>query len=857
MPIVTSAEFLKREFDYLIAGGGTAGLAVAASLSEDPNITVGVLEAGPAVSDNVAVNIPGCYGESLGTNLDWQFQTTSQPGLDGRVLKWPRGKVLGGTSALNFMTWNRGNREDYGAWEELGNPGWGWDDLMPFFKKTEHFHPTQTRPQDEYQEHYDQEALGTDGPVQISHARQYSASHKLWHATLNALEVETNKQHLSGSNVGVWTNINAEPNALRPNLLLLCETIVEEIELRQEGDEWIACGVRIKNGDAQSSVSALREVILSAGSVQSPQLLELSGVGNPDILSRAGIQTKLKSSCVGENLQDHFMTAMIFEVDPSLENPDDLKASADARVAALELYAKSQTGPLTVLPCSICYIPFQHFVPLETLLAAKAKIGNMEIYSSEERNIRNQRFDPQTRLGQIECIFDLGNLNPIFKPEPLSGRKYGTILQILQNPFSRGSIHIKPATPGSQGCGILEAPVIDPQYFVGEHGELDLELMVHCARFANKICSTQPLASIIRTRASPPASTAPSAKEEEADQIEDDETWRQWLRENTISDWHPVGTCAMGGRRGIETGVVDERLRVYGVQRLRVVDASVIPLQISAHLQATVYAIAEKGSSMILEDRLPRQHVPYRRQKLLLRGPREGLDISRALYSKAETQNGELSDDERARFLARGDIVGRALAHPDSLSLAERYKVFGWPLPEQLHQAIHDATGGEASTPRQLLDKVRQESCSVDSLTLEALELLVAQFMEVREIFNVTDANNDFPGKEEARRLLGAREGVGEAAKEIFGKAMDRCSTDPAIRSARQAKFEATEARGERGLLVQLPEPFGVVSLEDSFQRLEEFMPEAVQPSSWPGGDIKTQPTNSWVSVPGREGRQP
>ncbi|KAK8075659.1 hypothetical protein PG997_010322 [Apiospora hydei] len=107
--------------------------------------------------------------------------------------------------------------------------------------------------------------------------------------------------------------------------------------------------------------------------------------------------------------------------------------------------------------------------------------------------------------------------------------------------------------------------------------------------------------------------------------------------------------------------------------------------------------------------------------------------------------------------------------------------------------------------------------------------------MEVREIFNVTDANNDFPGKEEARRLLGAREGVGEAAKEIFGKAMDRCSTDPVIRSARQAKFEAAEARGERGLLVQLPEPFGVVSLEDSFQRLEEFMPEAVKPSSWPG----------------------
>ncbi|KAK7987146.1 hypothetical protein PG996_006253 [Apiospora saccharicola] len=615
----------RREFDYLVVGGGTAGLAVAARLTEDPGITVGVLEAGPAVSDDVAVNIPGFYGASLGTDIDWKFQTTPQPGLGGRVLEWPRGKVLGGTSALNFMTWNRGNREDYDAWEKLGNPGWGWNDLLPFFKKTENFHPPRSRPQDEYQEHYDQEAMGTDGTVHISHAKQYSASHKLWHATLNALGVDTNKQHLSGSNVGVWTNINTvnattcersyasnayyQPNAARPNLSVLCEAVVETIELRQEGDGWTARGVKVKLGNEQHSILALREVILSAGSVQSPQLLELSGVGNPQILSLAGIQTKVESPCVGENLQDHFMTAMIFEVDPNLENPDDLKLDADAKKAALDLYKTSRTGPLTVLPCSICYVPFQHFVPPDILSATKAAIPKIEGYSPKERSIRTQRFEPEARVGQIEYIFDLGNWNPFFDPDRLSGTKYGTMLQILQNPFSRGSIHINSTAPTAtknsepRKRGVVESPTIDPQYYCGRHGELDLELMIHCARFATRICSTQPLASIIRSRASPAPFTSENGDEG------DDKVWRQWLRENTISDWHPVGTCAMGGRRGIEAGVVDERLRVYGVGRLRVVDASIIPLQISAHLQATVYAIAEKGSSMILEDKLTKRHI--------------------------------------------------------------------------------------------------------------------------------------------------------------------------------------------------------------------------------------------------------
>ncbi len=130
IPLTTPHDFCSNQFDYLIIGGGTTGLVVAARLSENPKISVGVIEAGPPAFDEPLINIPGKFGESLGTKYDWQFETTPQPGIGGRKLAWPRGRVLGGTSALNFMTWNRGNREDYDAWEELGNEGWGWDGLL-------------------------------------------------------------------------------------------------------------------------------------------------------------------------------------------------------------------------------------------------------------------------------------------------------------------------------------------------------------------------------------------------------------------------------------------------------------------------------------------------------------------------------------------------------------------------------------------------------------------------------------------------------------------------------------------------------------------------------------------------------
>jgi len=275
------------------------------------------------------------------------------------------------------------------------------------------------------------------------------------------------------------------------------------------------------------------------------------------------------------------VTATVYEIDPSIQTPEDLRSDAALAAEADKLYETTQSGPRAVLPCSISYVPFSHFIPPETLAdIAKRAPGS----SLRERILAGRLSSPEPRLGQVEYIFDVGNWSPFLKSSDPT-RKYATLLQILQYPFSCGSVHISPSDPHGK-------PKIDPQYYTSKSGvgALDLELQVHCARFGQKIAQTEPLASFIKGRAWPASS-----------KLGDDEL-KQWVVDNTITDWHPVGSCSMGGSLGIEGGVVDERLRVYGVCGLRVVDASVMPLQISAHLQATVYAIAEKASEMIKED---------------------------------------------------------------------------------------------------------------------------------------------------------------------------------------------------------------------------------------------------------------
>lgn len=281
-------------------------------------------------------------------------------------------------------------------------------------------------------------------------------------------------------------------------------------------------------------------------------------------------------------------TSLIFEVDPSLANPDDLKSDA-VLAAAREQYAKDRSGPLAVLPVTMSYVPTSQCIATDKLSAILDSLPDPptpnapQTLAANLAALRRRRFaDRATQLGHVEFLFELGNWNTAF--QPVEGKKYGSILQILQYPFSTGSTHLNPAQPTGP-------PTIDPGYLSGA-GAADLAVAAGAARFAERIGATAPLAGgIVRAQVWPPP-----------EEVESEEAMRQWVRANLTTDWHPVGTCAMGGWAGKEGGVVDARLRVYGVQGLRVVDASVMPLQISAHLQATVYAIAEKGAAMVLED---------------------------------------------------------------------------------------------------------------------------------------------------------------------------------------------------------------------------------------------------------------
>ncbi|KAL9634170.1 MAG: hypothetical protein Q9164_004250, partial [Protoblastenia rupestris] len=308
---------------------------------------------------------------------------------------------------------------------------------------------------------------------------------------------------------------------------------------------------------------------------------------------------------------------MVFEIDQSISTPEDFRTDPILAAAADKQYILEHAGPRTIIPSSAAYAPFSTCIPTSTLQKWGQSLLSQSPEKSKHRDtILANRLITDRNLGQIEFYFDVANYSPYYVPE--AGKKYATMLMMLQYPFSKGCMHIPPLSSTSKNPGTKKSvraedkPLINPQYYLGPGGEIDFQATVACQSFADKICRTEPLSSIIKQRVFPPPpptttttvpdSINPNNTENGHENENEKEDFSPWVRDTTITDWHPMGTCAMGGHQGIKGGVVDARLRVYGTKGLRVCDASIMPLQIAAHLQATVYAIGEKGAQILRED---------------------------------------------------------------------------------------------------------------------------------------------------------------------------------------------------------------------------------------------------------------
>ncbi|KAB8264675.1 hypothetical protein BDV32DRAFT_135116 [Aspergillus pseudonomiae] len=569
----------EQPYDHIIVGAGIGGLVLASRLSEDGTTTVLLVEAGPNHMGDPRIDTPGLLGAMFGDpGFDWDYLTEPQVHANNRQMGQPRGRMVGGSSALNFSVVAYPSRADFAAWESLGNNGWGPDAMAPYLRK---FH-TYTPPSETTSallslgQYMKPENQGNQGPVPTSHLDTFA--HLGW---------DTHADPIAGRTVGPFTpplSVDRETGqrgyagayytqsvAQRKNLHLLTETMVERVTLTKADDD-----------GQQLEVSATREVIISAGSLNSPQLLELSGIGAADLLQKHNISVVLDLPGVGENLQDHCMSTINFEAAEG-QISGDIARDPNVIQSLVELDEKTRAGPLTGMPLSVAYLPIVDHdgqIPRERvddLLTRYLDSPQAEQVSRGRQlqyNILRQMLqDDQTASAQYMFLNAQVNVKSGALPE-----NYISIMVLRNHPFSRGSIHIRSANPG-------EKPVYDPKYL--SH-PLDLEILARHTQFLDRIASTEPFSSLLKPGARVPEAAVDLADLEKAKEV---------VTDRLFHDFHPVGTCAMmPAELG---GVVDPQLKVHGTRNLRVVDASIFPLETSGNIQAMTYVVAERGADII------------------------------------------------------------------------------------------------------------------------------------------------------------------------------------------------------------------------------------------------------------------
>ncbi len=528
--------------DYVIVGGGSAGCVLANRLSEDPSIRVILMEAGGR-DWNPWIHIPVGYFKTMhNKSVDWCYKTEPDPGLNGRQLDWPRGKVLGGSSSLNGLLYVRGQPADYDRWAQMGNTGWGWDDVLPLFKRSE----SQERGEDEFH--------GVDGGLAVSNMRLQRPICDAWVAAAQAAGYPYNPDYNGAEQEGVgYFQLTAKngrrcssavaflnPARSRPNLTILTNAPVSRVQV--EDGRCTGVVYRDKSGE-EHIVRADGEVILSSGAIGSPHILMCSGIGEADQLQANGIEVKKDVWGVGKNLQDHLQARLVFKCNEPTLNDEVRSLFNQARIALK--YALFRAGPMT--------------------MAASLATGFMKTGDHVDTPDIQFHVQPWSADSPGEGV------------HPFSAF---TMSVCQLRPESRGEIKIT-----SSDTAVY--PKIHPNYL---STETDCRTIVAGVNIARTIGKHAPLASKISEEFRPTADLS----------MDDYEGTLDWARNYSSSIYHPTGTCKMGSG---SDAVVDSRLRVIGIKGLRVADCSIMPEIVSGNTNAPAIMIGEKASDLIIEDR--------------------------------------------------------------------------------------------------------------------------------------------------------------------------------------------------------------------------------------------------------------
>ncbi|XP_015520001.1 glucose dehydrogenase [FAD, quinone] [Neodiprion lecontei] len=573
-------EDMSPSYDYVVIGCGSAGSVIANRLSEDGRSTVLALEAGrdePPISD-----VPVLMPMLQLTDLDWSFKTEQSTrycqGMKGHRCSWPRGKVLGGSSVLNAMIYARGNGRDYDEWRDAGNPGWGYDDVLPYFKKAENISIPELE---------DSPYHGRDGYLTVEEFRHHKPLSEFF---LQAgRELGFNAVDVNGA---TQTGFTLAPGTLRDglrcstakaylrsasqrqNLHIGTECTVEKILINTTTK--IAYAVQFRRGGEMYTVHARKEVIISGGAIQSPQILILSGVGPREHLDELGLELVHESPGVGKNLQDHItLGGLTYLIDlPNGTSSNDFGGSNTLTLSALTDFLKNATGPMYDLSTNevLGFVNTKFsdddldWPDIQYHFATLSQNGRASsIIAKRNNNLRDEFFD-----SLFSNILD----HAAFEMAPT-----------LLRPRSRGYITLRDADPDSP-------PIIVPNYFGDPH---DLDVLVQGALIAYNLSQT-PTMKLLNTRLNP--NRIPECSHFS---LPSEEYFRCHARFYSLTIYHPGCTCKMGPASDA-MAVVNGRLEVHGVKRLRVVDASIMPNLPSGNINAPVIMIAEKAAHMIKED---------------------------------------------------------------------------------------------------------------------------------------------------------------------------------------------------------------------------------------------------------------